>query len=111
MPMIQKKVTIAANTTVSNVLAGDPWEFLSYDAQVQFGFNQSATGLEVSLHTGHDQLADSIEPLISATYPNNDEMDLVDLVGGGERMVMKVTNTTGGGLDLYYRILITPFVG
>lgn len=110
MPVIQKKVSIAANTTESNILAGDPWEFLSFDAQVVFGFNQSATGLEVDIHTGHDNIASQMEPLISATYPNADEMDLIDLVAGGERIVAKVTNTTGGSLDLYYKIVITPLV-
>lgn len=108
MPVIQKKVSIAANTTESNILAGENFEFLPYDAQVEFGMNQSATGLAVDIHSGQDLLCDSMEPLISATYPNNEEMDFRDLAAAGERMTVKVTNTTAGALDLYYRVIVTP---
>jgi len=110
MPVVQKKVSIAANTIESNILAGDPFEFLQYDAQVVFGFNASATGLAVDIFTGTDLVVSELEPLVAATYPNNDELDVTDLVGAGERVTIRVNNTTGGALDLYYRLIITPLV-
>lgn len=110
MPVIQKKTAIAANSVESNILAGENFEFLPYDAEVQFGFNQSATGLTIDAHSGQDLLCDAVEPLISATYPNNEEMDFSDIAGAGERLTVKVTNTTGGSLDLYYRIIINPII-
>jgi len=74
------------------------------------GFNAAAVGLEIDVLTGNDSIASAAEPLVAATYPNSDEMDLVDLVGGGERIVIKVNNTTGAPIILYYKILITPLV-
>ncbi|MFV2082063.1 MAG: hypothetical protein ACC669_09355 [bacterium] len=110
MPLVQKKVAIAANTIESNILAGDPFEFLMYNAEVLFGFNQSATGLTVDVFTGTDLIVSELEPLVSATYPDSDQMDVPDLVGAGERITVRVNNTTGGALDLYYKLLITPLV-
>jgi hypothetical protein len=108
MPLLAKTVSIGANSVESNILTGDPFEFLPYNAEVQFGFNQSAIGLSIDVHSGQDLLCDSYEPLIKVASPNNEEMDFSDLVGGGERLTVKVTNTTGGALDLYYRIIINP---
>jgi len=108
MPVMQFKQSIAANTTEGNILQGKTFEFLPYNSRVDFGFNQSATGLEVDVHSGQDLLCSQFEPLISATYPKNEEMDFMDLVANGERLTVKVTNTTGGALDLYVRILVGP---
>lgn len=108
MPTIQKTVSIGAGVTVQNQLAGDEFEFLPYNAHVLFGFNQSAAGLQVTVHTGTDLITKSFEPLVSATYPNNDEMDFDDIVAAGERLTITVTNPTGGALSLYYRIVIRP---
>lgn len=109
MPAIQQKDVITANSTVRNILAGNNFEFLPYTlADVLFGFNQSATGLLVSVFTGGDLITDDYEPLISGTYPDNEQMDFDDKVEGGERIVVKVVNTTGGDLDLYTRIVINP---
>lgn len=109
MPAIQQKDNILANSTVRNVLAGNNFEFIPYNlAEVLFGFNQSATGLLISVFTGGDLITDDFEPLISATYPNNEEMDFDDQVENGERLVVKVVNITGGALDLYTRIVINP---
>ena len=110
MAVIQKKVAVAANTTNKNILSGEEFEFLPFHAQVTFGFNQSATGLEIDVHTGQDLLCKALEPLISATYPNNDEMDFVDIVAAGERLTVQVRNTTAGSLDCYARILIDPVI-
>lgn len=109
MPVMQKSVSIAANATETNILQGEPFEFLPYNAEVQFGLNQSATGLEVDVHSGQDMLCSQFEPLIQTTMPNNEEMDFSDLVAAGERLTIKVTNTTGGALSLLYRIIINPF--
>lgn len=108
MPVMQKVVSIAANTTESNILAGENFEFLPYNAEVQFGFNQSATGLEIDVHSGQDLLCSQFEPLIQTTAPNNEEMDFSDIVAAGERLTVKVTNTTGGALNILYRIIINP---
>lgn len=108
MPVIQKLVQIGAGATTSNILSGDEFEFIPYNARVDFGFNQSATGLVLDVHSGNDLLGKSFEPYILANYPDNERMDFSDLIGAGERVTVSARNTTGGALDLYYRLVITP---
>lgn len=109
MPVIQKKVSIAANTVNDNVLSGSQFEFLPYPAKVDFGMNQSATGLVVDAYSGQDALCEAMEPPINARYPvNPDDFTLTDVAGAGERLKVRVRNTTAGPLDFYIGAIITP---
>lgn len=108
MPVIQKKVTVLANTVNDNVLTGSQFEFLPYHAKVDFGMNQSATGLVVDVYSGQDVVAEQMEPPINVRYPvNPDDFTLTDVAGAGERLKMRVRNTTAGNLDLYIGVIIT----
>lgn len=109
MPVIQKKVTILANTVNDNVLAGSQFEFLPYPAKIDFGMNQSAAGLVVDAYSGQDVLCETMEPPINARYPiNPDDFTLTDVANAGERLKVRVRNTTAGNLDFYIGAIITP---
>lgn len=109
MPQIQKSVSVGGSASVSNQLAGEFFEFLPYNAVVEVGLCQSATGLLIDLITGGDVVAKDAVPLIKATSPiYPDDFTLQDVVGAGERLVLAIRNTTGGALTLLYTVRITP---
>lgn len=108
MPVIQKKVTVAAGAVVDNVLTGSQFEFLPYPAKIDFGMNQSAAGLIVDAFSGQDILCEAMEPPINARYPiNPDDFTLTDVANAGERLKVRVRNTSAGPLDFYAGIIIT----
>jgi len=109
MPIIQKSVSVGATTTISNQLSGEFFEFLPYNALVEVGLNQSATGLLIDFVSGTDVVAKDYVPLIKATSPiYPDEFTLQDVAGAGERLVLSIRNTTGGALTLLYTVRISP---
>lgn len=109
MPTIQKKVAIGANSVNDNVITGSQFEFLPFNAQVLFGFSQSATGLVLDVYSGQDTMAEAFEPKIAAAYPvYPDDFTLEDIAGAGERLKIRARNTTGGSLDLYVSVRINP---
>lgn len=109
MPVIQKKVSIAANSVNDNVITGSQFEYLPWNAKVDFGMNQSATGLVVDVYSGQDTVAEAMEPAINARYPvNPDDFTLTDVAAANERLKVRVRNTTAGALDFYIGVIITP---
>lgn len=109
MALIQGSVSVAANATNENVLTGSQWEFLPFDAHLLFGLNASAIGLEIDAFTGQDVLVESMVPLIKTTSPVfPDDFALEDVAAAGERVKVRVRNTTGGALTLLFTVRITP---
>lgn len=109
MPVIQNSVSIAANAVNDNVLAGSQFEFLPYDASLEFGLVASATGLALDVYSGQDTLAESMGPSLQNRFPVfPDDYSLTDVAAAGERIKIRVRNTTGGALTLFYALRITP---
>lgn len=109
MPMIRKEVSVAANSTVDNVISGSIYEFLPWNASLALGTSGSATGLVVTINTGSDTVLEE-----SPVPPTNhfpvipDDMDVTDVAAGGERLVVKVRNTTGGALTFFLLVQLQP---
>lgn len=109
MPFLQKKITINAGAQHDNILTGSQWEFLPFHAQVNLALNGSAAGLVADIYTGTDTLAEDMHVNAANRYPvNPDDYQLADIAAAGERLKVRVRNPTGGNLDLYYGIIITP---
>lgn len=109
MPLIQKSVSVGASASISNQLSGEFFEFLPYDALIEVGLNQSATGLVIDFISGTDVVAKDYVPLIRTTAPiYPDEFTLQDIAGAGERLVLSIRNTTAGALTLLYTVRISP---
>jgi hypothetical protein len=109
MPVIQSSVSVAANSVNDNVLQGSQYEFLPYDAMLEFGLCGSAAGLAADVFSGQDVLAENMS--LNAqnripTYP--DDFNLNDVAAAGERVKVRVRNTTGGALTAFYSVKITP---
>jgi len=109
MPVIQNSVSVAANAVNDNVLAGSQFEFLPYNAKIDFGLVASATGLQLDVFSGQDIVAESFAPPTTNRFPiNPDDFTLTDVAAGGERLKVRARNTTGGALTIFYSIVITP---
>ena len=99
MPMILREVSIAANTTNENIIAGSAFEFARGRGVLSVGITAAATGLVANLQAGADIIAEAFPVPIATRYPIvPDEFYFTDVVEQGDRIVERVQNTTGGAL-------------
>lgn len=111
MPVIQNTLSIAANSTIDNVIQGSQFEFLPYNAQLEFGLNGSATGLVADVYSGQDTVAERYALSTANRFPiYPDDYPLTDVAAGGERVKVRVQNTTAGALTLFYSVRVTPLI-
>lgn len=109
MPLVRREQTIAANSTLDNVVTGSIYEFLPWNAAINIGLNGSATGLVATINSGSDTVLEEAPVNVSTAFPViPDDMFAQDVAAGGERLVIKVRNTTGGALTLRSLIQFTP---
>jgi len=109
MPLIQQQITIAANAVNDNVIAGSQFEFLPYNAALRFAMNGSATGLVADVYSGQDVLAEQMQINTLNRVPiNPDDFLLSDVAGAGERIKLRVRNTTAGALTLFFAVMVDP---
>lgn len=107
MPVIQQSISVGANTSVDNVLAGSQFEFLPYDASLMFGVSGSANGLIVDVYSGQDVLAETMAIGATNRIPvMPDDFTLSDVAGAGERIKVRVRNTTAGAVTFFYSVRI-----
>ncbi len=109
MPVIQNSVSVAANATNDNVLTGSQFEFLPYNAFLEFGLVASATGLVADVYSGADTVAESFALSVQNRFPvYPDDFPLNDVAAAGERIKVRIRNTTGGALTAFFSVRITP---
>lgn len=109
MPVIQGSVSVAANSTNDNVLTGSQFEFLPYNAFLEFGLVGSATGLVADVYSGQDTLCEGMALSTQNRFPvYPDDFPLNDVAAGGERIKARIRNTTGGALTAFFSVKITP---
>lgn len=109
MPVIQNSVSVAANATNDNVLQGSQFEFLPFNAFLEFGLVASAAGLVADVYSGSDTVAESYALSTQNRFPvYPDDFPLNDVAAGGERIKVRIRNTTGGALTAFFSVRITP---
>lgn len=109
MPVIQKEISIAANSVVDNVIAGSSFEFLRGNAVVSIGMVGSATGLLGTIQSGSDIVLEEAPLAVKASMPIiPDDMYYNDVGVLGDRLVLRVRNETGGTLTLRAIVQVTP---
>lgn len=109
MPLIQDQVSVPANGSIANVLAGSQYEFLPYDALVEFGMNASAIGLFVDVYSGADALAEAVQASSANRVPlYPDDFALKDVAAAGERLKLRARNSTGAAITLFFAARIEP---
>jgi hypothetical protein len=109
MPTIQNSVSIAANATNENIFAGSQFEYLPYNARLDFALVGAAAGLLADVYTGQDVLTENMGVSAANRTPIwPDDYNLADVAAGGERVKARVRNTTGGAIVLFFALRITP---
>lgn len=109
MPTIQKETSVAANATVDNLISGSSFEFLRGNSVVSIGMVGSATGLVATIQSGSDVVLEEAPLLVKTTMPTiPDDMYYNDVGVAGDRLVLRIRNTTGGALTCRAIVQITP---
>jgi hypothetical protein len=97
---IQSNQSIGANATVANVLSGNQFEFIPYDAHIEVLGSIAATGLTYSMYANNELLFSNVIPNIKTgnnpVYP--DDLILSFDAAAGTRLVLSITNATGGAI-------------
>lgn len=106
--MMEIEVAIPANTTNDNVLAGQQYQQLPFDAIVGFLATGSAAGLRHTLSVGGALILD--RGVVNANNRVPIEPDDTVLSAGegnqGQLMFLAVTNTTAGPLTYRARVVL-----
>lgn len=109
MPVIMKQTSVPLNGTVDNILAGSAFEFARQNSLVSMGVTAAATGTFVTFNSGADVVAEEFEPPIATIYPKiPDEMYFSDVAAAGDRLVIRVRNTTGAAIIVRVIAQVTP---
>lgn len=97
--VIQKEVSIAAGAQNDNILSGSAFEFATVDQRVSIGLTGSATGLVATITSGSDLVLEESPLMVLGTMPIiPDHMYYNDVQARGDRLVIRVRNTSGGAL-------------
>lgn len=114
MPLIQGSVSVAANSVNDNVLTGSQFEFLPFDASLEFGLvgDANATDLRVDVFSGQDTLLENGQVSAANRIPVfPDDFTLTDVAAAGERIKVRVRNVNAAAArTLNFSIRITPIV-
>lgn len=109
MPVIQKELSIGASSANENILSGSAFEFLRGNSVVSIGLTGSATGLVANIQSGADIVLEESPLDIQTRFPKiPDEMYYNDVGVAGDRLVIRVRNTTAGALTVRAIVQITP---
>lgn len=101
--------SVAANTTTANILSGKMREFLEEASILRIGILGSAVGLRSTLIVGSEVIIDDQELPVGTTLPAFPDQVIAEAGGfAGDRITLRLRNTTGGALTGYTKILIEP---
>lgn len=100
MPVIQRQVSIPANSTLENIVAGSQYEFARRRCVISGGIVGAAAGLLANVNSGGDVVMEQFPLQIKATdFPIiPDEFVFTDVMEAGDRLSIPVQNTTGGAI-------------
>lgn len=102
MPVIQRKISLAAGTATANLLAGSAYEFLRRRSVVSVGILCSQVGGLVSFSRGSDLVLEESPPFIGTDYPIiPDQMYYTTAGEMGDRLTIPARNTAGTATDFF----------
>lgn len=112
MPMIVKSTSIPANAAVDNVLANSVFETAPVDAIAEFAMNQQSGAIGAILATvlsGPDVLLEESPISANARLPlHPEDFALFDLVNAGDKIIVKLRNTTAGAIVVVTSVRFSP---
>lgn len=112
MPLVQDQVSIAAASVNDNVITGSQFEFLPYNALLEFGLvgDANAADLRVDVYTGQDTITEALVPSAQNRVPvYPDDYTLQDVAAAGERVKIRVRNLNAAAArTLFFAMRLTP---
>lgn len=109
MPVIKKTAAVLTGATVDNVCAGSAFEFMKFNGSVRFAINGSAAGFVGTVQSGSDTLMEESAINVQnrfGIFP--DDFDLQDIAEAGDRIIVKLRNTSAGTLTYFVTVQIDP---
>jgi hypothetical protein len=109
MPVMTDRRTVAANSVVDNILAGKLFEFAQRPSVIGLYATAAAVGLNASFLIGNEVLLDDQEMSSANRFPLVPDDFLAK--GGalqGDRVVIRLRNTTGAGIVVISRVEMEP---
>jgi hypothetical protein len=110
MPTIRTTTTNLAANATSFPLQGNQYEYLPFNAQVEFAVVANAAGINVTVYSGSDVLQQAGAATVKATSPvYPDDFLLADIAMAGERISVELRETAGvATTDIETVVRITP---
>jgi len=109
MPVMTDRRSVAANTTVENILSGKVHEFLPENSVIRVFMAAAAAGINASFLVGSESLVQDQEVSDANRFPQDPE-DFLSESGGleGDRVLLALRNTTGAAIVVITRVSIEP---
>lgn len=109
MSVLTDRQSVAANTTIANVLTGKSQEFVPEPSIVRLFMTGSAVGLFVTFLCGTEVVVEDQEVSSANRFPLVPD-DYVAECGAirGDRIVIKVRNSTAGAITSIARVEVNP---
>lgn len=99
MPVIQREVSVAANSTDDNLISGSTFEVMRTNVFLSMGVSAEATGSFITINSGGDVVVESSPPFVASRYPViPDEMYYNDVATAIDRLVISARNGTGAAI-------------
>lgn len=110
MPTVRVASTNLAANSTNYPLSGSQYEYLPFNARVEFAIIASAAGVDVTVYSGSDVLQQSGPATVKATPPvYPDDFLLDDVAMAGERLSVVLRETAGAATtDVETVVKITP---
>ena len=110
MPTIRVTTTNLAANAQAFPLQGNQYEFLPFNARVEFAVVANAAGIDVTVYSGSDVLQQNGPATVKATPPlYPDDFLLDDVAMAGERLNVILRETAGvATTDIETVVKITP---
>lgn len=110
MPTIRVTTTNLAANATAFPLQGNQYEYLPFNARVEFAIVASAAGIDVTVYSGSDVLQQNGPATVKATPPvYPDDFLLDDVAMAGERLNVVLRETAGvATTDIETVVKITP---
>lgn len=109
MSVMQVEQSVAATTSVVNLIAGSAFEFARTRQIVSIGVTASATGSFITITSGADVVLEESPPMVLTTMPIvPDHMYYNDVMEIGDRLRIGCRNPTGGAITIRVIVQVNP---
>jgi len=110
MPVIQGQLSVAAGTTVANVVAGAQLRRIPLDSAAVIALADTGSAAGLTRSYSINNVVEVEDGAVGATnrlpFPNEDQVADAMVAGPGAEQNLRVSNPTGGALTYFYRLNI-----